>query len=145
MLKLSIIIPVYNCEKYVSQAIDSIIHNSFHDYEIIIINDGSNDHTYTVCSSYLKKYQNIKIINQDNLGVSSARNRGIQESQGQYIMFLDADDVYIKGFFNENLMNELNKNYDILAFSSYTSNLKRKRYGIDAKYQDCIINSEVSE
>lgn len=136
---LSIIIPVYNCEKYIDRAINSIIMQKINDYEIIIVNDGSTDRTLAICELYQQQFSNIKIITQTNKGVSVARNRGIKEAQGRYIMFLDADDEYVTDFFDDNVVNEMYKGYDVLAFSSYESNLKCNRFGIESKFKDDII------
>ena len=136
---LSIIIPIYNCEKYIHNAIESVINQNMKNYEIIIINDGSTDKSLKVCESYCKKYTNIKLITQENKGVSVARNVGIKEAKGKYLMFLDADDMFVNGFFDNFLIDELNKGFDILIFSSYLSNLKHNRYAIDSLFKDCII------
>ena len=91
---LSIIIPVYNCEKYLEDCLLSCLEQDIpkSDYEIICINDGSSDNSEDILSDYSFKYPNIKYFSQMNKGVSSARNYGIEMSQGKYIMFLDADD-----------------------------------------------------
>jgi len=94
MPQVSVIIPTYNRERFVSKAIDSILHQSFTDYEIIVIDDGSTDGTQNV----LKPYMNlIRYIYQDNRGVSAARNRGVQESRGELLAFLDSDDLWSPG------------------------------------------------
>jgi len=90
--KVSVIIPTYNCAKYLPQAIESILNQTYKDYEIIIVDDGSTDNTKEIISVYQSK---IKYIYQDNAGVSKARNTGIQNSTGMYIAFLDADDRWL--------------------------------------------------
>lgn len=89
---VSIIIPAYNAEKYIKDCIQSLERQSFSDYEIIIVNDGSKDKTGEVCKALAESDKRINVITQENTGVSSARNRGIQEACGEYIMFVDADD-----------------------------------------------------
>lgn len=93
MLKLSIIIPVYNVEKYIGTCLESIFSQnvSEREYEVIIINDGTPDNSMTVVQDYVSR-SNIKIVNQENKGLSCARNRGIQEAQGEYVWFVDSDD-----------------------------------------------------
>lgn len=90
---LSIIIPAYNCEKYIQSCIKSILEqNKKYSFEIIIINDGSKDETHKILENY-ENYDFITIINQENKGVAAARNRGLDISKGEYIMFVDADDI----------------------------------------------------
>ena len=91
---ISIIVPVYNVEKYLSDCLDSILIQSFHDYEIVCINDGSTDNSLQIINEYKKREkEKIKIINQSNQGLSVARNSGIKEAKGKYICFLDSDDM----------------------------------------------------
>ena len=94
----SIIIPLYNCEKFIEICLLSVLNQNFNNYEIIIINDCSKDRSLKICTKYKKKYPKIKIINQKtNKGVSSSRNLGIKSSNGEYIIFLDSDD-YLENF-----------------------------------------------
>ncbi|MFH1612854.1 MAG: glycosyltransferase [bacterium] len=92
-MKISVIIPTYNCAQSLLEAIESVLNQSFKDYEIIVIDDGSQDETKNVIDSYMK---NICYIYQQNQGVACARNLGIKKAQGKYIAFLDADDIWIK-------------------------------------------------
>lgn len=140
MPKISIIIPVYNCEKYIALSIDSIISQPvFEQCEIIVVNDGSVDGTNDVCEGYIQTYSNIHLIWQENKGVSAARNVGIQNATGEFIMFLDADDRYTKGILNEQLLEELEKDYDVILFSAYNANIKRKRFGIDMRFKNAEV------
>jgi len=93
-LRLSIIIPVYNVEKYISRCLDSLIYQGlpYNDYEILIISDGSKDRSIEIANKYTEKYENFKVINKDNGGVGSARNKGISLAKGKYIYFIDPDD-----------------------------------------------------
>ena len=91
MSKVSIIIPVFNTEKFVRQAIESALAQTYKNHEIIVVNDGSADKSLEICN----RYQNqVRIITQDNQGVACARNTGIRESKGEYIALLDADDYW---------------------------------------------------
>ncbi|MDD6826546.1 MAG: glycosyltransferase family 2 protein [Oscillospiraceae bacterium] len=92
MVKISVSIPVYNAEKYISECIESIINQSFNDWELILVDDGSTDLSGKICKQYALNDSRIRYIYQNNTGQSSARNRGIDESKGEYIMFMDADD-----------------------------------------------------
>lgn len=89
----SIIMPVYNVEKYVSQAIESVLSQSYRDFELIIVNDCSPDNSLSICESYAKKDKRIRIISlSQNGGLSNARNVGMQSMRGDYVLFLDSDD-----------------------------------------------------
>lgn len=92
--ELSIIIPVYNCEKYIIRCLGSVLRQQGSDkYEIIVVNDGSTDNTAQKLNKFAKKYKNISVIHQDNMGVSVARNQGIAASRGKYVTFIDGDDM----------------------------------------------------
>lgn len=90
--KVSIIIPVFNVEAYLEQCFDSAVKQSFESFEIIIINDGSTDNSLRICERYAQEYANIKLISQENQGLSAARNAGIRVASGEYLTFLDSDD-----------------------------------------------------
>ena len=105
MIDVSVIVPVYNTEKYLEKCLDSIVNQTFNNYEIIIINDGSPDNSETIIQEYLKKYpQKIKYYKKENGGLSEARNMGILKSSGKYLMFVDSDD-YISEDMIEKLYN----------------------------------------
>lgn len=91
-MKLSIIIPVYQAGKYLKKCIESILDQTFTDFELILVDDGSNDGSEKICNEYAKKDERIKVIHQKNQGVSSARNAGMECAGGEYIAFVDADD-----------------------------------------------------
>lgn len=92
MKKISVIIPTYNYARYLPRAIDSVLSQTYKDYEIVVVDDGSTDNTKEVLGPYMDK---IRYIYQSNTGISGARNRAIKESQGKYIAFLDADDSWV--------------------------------------------------
>lgn len=91
--KVSIVIPVYNCEKFISECIESAINQTMNDIEILLIDDGSKDSSKDICMEYAKLDSRIRYIWQKNQGVSSARNKGIIEANSDWIMFLDSDDI----------------------------------------------------
>lgn len=93
MPKISVIIPVYNCEQYIAETLDSIIHQSFIDWEAICIDDGSNDNSLKILEKYADKDNRIKVITQKNLGVVTARNVAIKQAKSEYVFPLDADDI----------------------------------------------------
>ena len=90
--KISVIIPVYNVESYLKECLDSIIHNTYKNLEIICIDDGSTDHSLDILELYSNKDSRIKVITQENKGPSSARNAGLENASGDYVSFVDADD-----------------------------------------------------
>lgn len=92
MVKVSVVIPVYNVERYLEECLDSVINQTLCDIEIICINDGSTDNSLDILESYAKKDKRIKIINNENQGLSTTRNIGLEISIGKYICFLDSDD-----------------------------------------------------
>lgn len=92
MMKVSVIIPVYNAEKYLSDCLESILKQSLTEYEVILIDDGSTDHSGEICRQYAVQDSRVKFFRQMNAGVSAARNLGIQKAAGEYITFIDSDD-----------------------------------------------------
>ena len=110
MAKVSVIVPVYNVEKYLKQCLDSIVDQTLEDLEIVLVDDGSVDSSGTICDEYAKKDSRIEVIHKINGGLSDARNVGINRANGRYIGFVDSDD-YIKEDMYEKLIN-LIKEYD---------------------------------
>ena len=110
---VSIIVPVYNVEQYLMRCVDSILNQSYKNIEVILVNDGSTDNSLEVCKVLTKKDKRVKIINQQNLGLSEARNTGLKNAIGDYIGFVDSDD-YIESRMIENLLlNAEQSNADI--------------------------------
>ena len=101
--KISIIIPVYNSEKYLEECIISLLNQTLKECEFIFINDGSTDNSYNICKEYERKDGRIVLINQENRGVSTARNIGMTRAQGDYITFVDSDD-YVDNKYIETLL-----------------------------------------
>ena len=93
---LSIIVPVYNVEKYIERCIKSILNQSFTNFELILVDDGSPDNCGKICDEYKKKDSRIKVIHKKNGGLSDARNAGIERAKGEYIAFVDSDDFINK-------------------------------------------------
>ena len=98
MPKISIILPVYNVEKYLKQCLDSIINQTFTDFECICVNDGSTDSSLKILQQYASKDNRFKIINQENKGLSESRNIGLSVAIGDYILFIDSDDFIDNNF-----------------------------------------------
>lgn len=98
MPKISIIVPVYKVEKYLGPCIDSILSQSFTDYELILVDDGSPDNCGAICDAYARKDERIRVIHQQNGGLSIARNNGVKAAVGEYICFVDGDDLLASVF-----------------------------------------------
>lgn len=114
---ISIIIPCYNCSKWLPRTLDSLINQRNKNFEVVFIDDGSNDNSFNIAKDILEGSNlNYKIISQENSGVSVARNLGIEKSLGEYIYFLDADD-YLDIDFCEYVENNYNENVDIIFFN----------------------------
>ncbi|KFN87466.1 hypothetical protein H702_07470 [Streptococcus equinus JB1] len=114
---LSVIVPVYNVEKYLKRCLESILVQSWNDYEIILVDDGSTDSSAQICDLYAEKYEMIRVIHKDNKGLSDTRNRGIEEASGEYVYFPDSDDWLEPNTFSElsDVIEELT--YDIISFN----------------------------
>ena len=114
---ISVIVPVYNVEEYLEECLESIRQQTFTDIEVILVNDGSTDGSREICEQYCEKDSRFRLINQENQGQSVARNRGVKESVGQYIMFVDSDDV-INTNVLEVLLPYMKKDVDIVECRS---------------------------
>lgn len=113
MSKISVIIPVYNVEKYLYRCLNSIINQSYKDLEIILVNDGSTDSSGQICDDFSKKDNRIKVIHKENEGVSIARNTGISIATGDYLAFVDSDDFIDEKMFERLLNNAIKNDADI--------------------------------
>lgn len=112
---VSVIIPVYNAEKYINKCIDSVLAQTLQNIEIILINDGSTDNSAIVLSQYAEKYNNIKVISQENKGASAARNEGLKVATGEFIGFVDADDYISSDMYKQLYDIAIDKNVDIVT------------------------------
>ena len=101
MVAISVIIPVYNVEKYLGRCLDSVVNQTFTDIEIICINDGSSDNSLEILKRYAQRDRRIKIFTQENSGLSASRNVGMKYASGDYIYFIDSDDYLVKTAFEE--------------------------------------------
>ncbi|UII76126.1 glycosyltransferase [Flagellimonas sp. HMM57] len=117
---LSIIVPVYNVEDYIKTCIESLVNQDIDDneYEILAINDGATDGSAAILEELLTKYSNLRMITQENQGLSGARNTGMLEAQGKYILFVDADDTIIPNCINNLAGHAENNGLDILEFGA---------------------------
>lgn len=118
--KVSIIVPVYNVKKYITQCIDSVLNQEYINIELILIDDGSNDGSEIICEEYAQKDDRIKVIHKKNEGQSIARNLGIDIASGKYIFFLDSDDYIKDDIFIHNIPIMEEKKLDLILFSCKT-------------------------
>lgn len=148
----SIIIPVYNAEKTIERCLNSILECSFDDYEIVLVNDGSTDNSLSLCKAFAEKNYQIKLYDYPNAGAGAARNRGIEHSQGKFIMFCDADDWFDTEKLDELLcgMEEQMENIDLLCFdyrrvwedsSEDIHHIKDQTYFLSEEEKYCILSS----
>ena len=117
--KISIIVPVYNSEKFLAKCLDSILAQTYDNLEVVIVNDGSTDNSAVICDEYAKNDKRIKVVHKDNEGVSIARNTALDFATGDYISLIDSDD-YIDCDFYEKLLNSITTNSADIALCKYT-------------------------
>lgn len=115
LILVSVVVPVFNAEKYLNRCIKSIINQTYENIEIILINDGSTDLSLNICKKWASKDSRVKVINKLNEGVSATRNLGIKESIGDYITFVDADDILKENFLEEAVKISLSDNFDVIV------------------------------
>lgn len=111
---ISIIVPIYNSSKYLRRCLDSILIQTFLDYELILINDGSTDNSGQICDDYAKQDERIKVFHKINEGVSAARNLGISKALGEWICFVDSDDVVYSNYLEDFQSKDVVENVDII-------------------------------
>lgn len=118
MTKFSILIPVYNVEKYLDECVGSVLAQTYRDYELILVDDGSRDGSGRLCDTWAARDPRIRVIHQENQGLSGARNTGIAAAEGEYLMFLDSDDWWRDGSVLETVARRLERTRaDVLSFS----------------------------
>ena len=124
MVAISIVIPVYNIEKYLKECLDSILNQTFKDFEVICVDDGSKDNSLNILNEYAKKDLRFKIISQENAGAGAARNNGLKLAQGEYVQFLDADDYFEPTMLEEMYNKSQEFNADLVVCSAKKVNEK---------------------
>ena len=110
---ISVIVPVYNVEKYLEECLDSIQNQTYSDIEVILVNDGSTDKSKEICGKYCKQDNRFQLLNQENQGLSAARNNGVAASTGEFIAFVDSDDIILPNYL-ETLMYYMREDVDIV-------------------------------
>ena len=115
---ISVVIPVYNAEKYIKKNIEALMQQSYKNYEVWLIDDGSTDNSLILCQSLCEKYSNINVVHSINNGASFARNIGIKKARGEYLVFIDSDD-YVEKDYLEQLYSGINKSDAGMAVCAY--------------------------
>lgn len=141
MIDVSVIVPVYNASKYLSKCLDSLISQTIESYEIIIINDGSTDNSLEIINNY-KSNKKVKIISTKNNGIGIARNKGLKQAKGKYVLFVDSDDYVSEDFIEKMLQKVAEENADVVVCDMY-----RVFDGIEIKsdkieFNDGVIKNE---
>jgi len=112
----SILIPVYNVEKYIKECLESVINQTYQNFEVIIIIDGSSDNSAAICEEYVKKDNRLKIYYQDNMGIFQTRRNLINKAKWEYILFIDSDDYYMLNLLETINQTIMEQNCDLVLF-----------------------------
>lgn len=142
-MKFSIIVPIYNVEKYLAECLDSILNQTFEDFEIICVNDSSTDASQEILLSYAERFEKIKVINNaENKGLSYSRNKGIEAACGDYIWFIDSDDYIIKDALEIIFRTVENQDFDILNFNygEIVEGVVAEGYNIESTCKESLIS-----
>lgn len=151
---LSIVIPVYNAEKYVDRLLNDFVKQSLEKVEIILIDDGSKDNSLGICNKYAKMSESVVVFHQENQGASAARNKGIALAKGQYIVFVDSDDS-VSGDYVENICSVCEQEQaDLIQFDAYikkSEEISQREFKLEEGYAQLedyyyhVLNQEVNE
>lgn len=135
--KVTVIIPVYNVESYLREAVDSVLCQTLQNIEVILVDDGSTDNSGIICDEYAAADERVKVVHKQNEGQSVARNIGIEIAHGEYLMFLDSDDLYAQNNLLENLTTLFDESEDIdfIQFKSFNFKNTPRREGNNASQQ----------
>lgn len=116
---ISIIVPIYNSELFLERCLESIIRQTYERFEVILVNDGSTDQSLKICDDYLARFANFKLLQQENAGLSAARNAGMDIALGTYILFVDSDDRIEKNLLEKQVLNIQNQEVDLVIFGYF--------------------------
>lgn len=144
MPKISVIVPVYNAEKYLHRCIDSILAQTFTDFELLLIDDGSKDRSGAICDEYAEQDPRVRVFHKENGGVSSARNVGLDNAKGEWVTFIDSDD-WVNEYFLDKFLNEYgNADFDVFIGGSYAiSSSGTKTIEKEYKEEHCTLHNAV--
>lgn len=137
--QISVIVPVYNTEKYLRRCIDSILAQTFTDFELLLIDDGSTDGSGAICDEYALKDSRVRVFHESNSGVSSARNLGLNNVRGEWISFVDSDDWIDTDYYRCLMRKAENANADVVMCDFYFATDNNQKQNI-FRYEDCIHN-----
>lgn len=129
MNTISVIVPAYNCGRYIKKCIESILNQSYQDIELILVDDQSNDNTLAICESCKSKDKRIKIIHQQHSGQSAARNLGVKAATGDYVMFVDSDD-WLAGNAVDELIQAIQNDGSEIAVGNYSQFDEKSQHNI---------------
>lgn len=143
--KISVIVPVYNVERFIKCCIESILSQTFTNFELLLIDDGSKDNSGIICDEYAKRNSRIRVLHKENAGVTSARSLGVQECNGEYVFFIDSDD-YIPQYALQILTEASSEQYDIIIGRSDNGQFTKQEltveefrsYAIKGIYFPCV-------
>lgn len=139
---ISIIVPVYNALSTLGHCIESIIAQTYSDFELLLVNDGSTDNTGAICNDYARQDTRVKVIHQQNQGASQARRNGIAQAQGEYLSFVDADD-FLEGDYLARLMHALNRHPEVkIAACGVAKHKKGEKYEIPSLEAVSVLDSD---
>ncbi len=147
--KITIIIPAYNVEDYISECLFSVIKQSLKDIEIIVMNDGSTDCTLSIIKTFMQYDARIRLISEANRGVGAVKNDALKHARGEYVMFVDSDDVIDAGLLETTYNTIIDNNVDVVVFGAYNlTNGKRQKssYGVNKlaqKYKNKILSNNI--
>ncbi len=145
MVKVSVIVPVYNVEKYLKKCLDSLVKQTLNDIEIIVVNDGSPDNSQAIIDDYVSRYKNIRSYKKKNGGLSDARNYGLKYAKGDYISFVDSDDYIDESMLEKMYTKAISNNFDLVVcnlkevdeggaiLKEVSSNIFKDTYGVSIK------------
>lgn len=138
----SVVIPVYNTQKYLMRCVNSVLRQCYPLFEIILVDDGSTDGSGTICDAYGKKYSCCRVIHQENRGLSAARNSGIRAAEGEYICFVDSDDYIEKTLLTRTAV-EMKKGVDLCSFAVRRVD-EDENYLYEMRFNNCIGTGELT-
>lgn len=138
-IEASVIIPIYNTEKYIERAVRSVLNQTYTNFEVILVDDGSTDDSWKVCVRLATISTRIKIFHQNNLGVASARNLGIKKAQGKYLFFLDSDDEWKNNLLKEIINCFTKTDCDCVRFQAISTDNNSFFYSIPVE-KECVFN-----
>ena len=144
MVKVSIIMPVYNSEKFLKKAVESVLNQKFEDFELILVDDGSPDASGSICDEFAEKDSRVKLIHKKNGGICSARNAGLKIAKGEYVGFCDNDDLYLPNLIEDNYRLAKENDVDLMRYAKIKRLEKDdgRVWKIHAKIQDMFIEKK---